>query len=902
MKHLLSINFISDRLKRYLLPLFLFGILLSTSTIIKAQSGKSLNFAGDNDFVTLPLSISGDYTKEAWINSAAMGGTPNILTGTGTALFINNGQLAAGHSVGGFTQVVDPAPMMTNTWYHVAVTYNTTTDSMKLYKDGVLVASAAGVADYTEPALNLSLFAGANYFTGNMDEVRIWNTERSAAQITGAKDCELTGDEPGLLVHYSFNQGVAGGTNTSETALVDLADNCAARNGTLNNFALSGSTSNWVAASPALTGVCMSTFANINVSGKQICIADEDQTPSVADNTDFGALGVKPVVKEFVIINTGSAVLNIGTVTITGVDAGNFTVISIPAASVNPGDSTSLKISFAPGGAMGIKNATVTINNDDQDETIFNFDITGNFAGQGMALNFAGFGDIVDLPLAFSGSYTKEAWIKAQDVANFPNLITGNSSNGTALFISNGRLSAGHGPAFTQAQDPATLATGTWYHVAVSFDATTQEMRLYKDAILVNTATLVPSYTETFLQLGAFQGGNFFNGTMDEVRIWNTVRTQAELLSTQDCALNGSEPFLLAYYNFNSGVAGANNPGDTTLNDLHGLCPANGKLVNFALNGNVSNWVAPGAPIVGSCTAQVANISAAGNSICIQTGDVTPSFADSTDFGTITPGNSSDRTYVITNNGGADLIISSISIIGADAASFSIVSAGDAVVLPGFSTSLIVRFAPSTSSQKNATVTVTSNDIDESIYNFAITGNALGVLPVTLVSFKATNAGKTGLLTWETAQETKSLGFEIQRSEAGSANWETIGFVNSTNLATGSRYRFTDLAPLKGNNAYRLKQADVDGNFSLSKIEILNFRGDVSSVYLYPNPVQDVMKIVHNDTNLLNTYATIRSASGSSVQTVLIKNFQQVLDISNLTKGIYFLSFSNGKVLRVVKN
>ncbi len=900
MKHLLLYNYAKARRSAYFLPLLLFGILLITSTVIKAQSGKSLNFDGIDDFVTVPTQLAGDYTKEAWINATSTTGFPNILTGTGTALFINNGRFAAGHATGGFNQLLDPASISTNTWYHVAVTYNATTGSMNLYKDGLLVSSATAVPGYTEPALNLSRFAGSNYFNGSIDEVRIWNTERTLAQLVGSKDCELTGDEPGLLAYYNFNQGVAGGTNTTQTSLFDLSDKCLSLNGTLNSFALTGNTSNWVAASPALTGTCSTNFANIRLSGNQSCITDGDQTPSLIDNTDFGALGVKPIIKEFVIKNSGSTVLNIGSVTITG--ASNFTFVSMPAAVINAGDSTTFKISFAPGGATGIKNATVTINNNDQDEAVFNFDIIGNFAGQGMALSFDGFGDRVDIPLAFSGSYTKEAWINAQDVANFPNIISGNSSNGTALFIANGRLSAGHGPAFTQAQDPAILVTGTWYHIAVTYDAAVQEMKLYKDAVLVNTATSVPLYNETFLQLGAFRSLDFFNGTMDEVRIWSTVRTQAELLANKDCALSGSEPYLFAYYNFNTGVAGANNSSDTILNDLHGLCPVNGKLVNFALTGSVSNWVAPGAPISGSCSVQVPNISTAGNSICIPIGDMTPSFADSTNFGTVTIGTSLDKTYVITNNGGANLNISSITITGVDAGSFSIISSGDAVILPGFSTSVKVRFSPVTAGQKDATINVTSNDADETVYTFAVTGNAFGTLPVTLIYFKATNAGKTGLLTWETAQETKSLGFEIQRSEAGSSNWQTIGFVNSTNLATGSRYRFTDLAPLKGNNAYRLKQADVDGNFSLSKIEILNFKGDVSSVSVYPNPVQDVMKIVHNDTKLLNTYATIRSASGSSIQTVLIKNFQQVLDISNLTKGIYFISFTNGKVLRVVKN
>jgi hypothetical protein len=902
MKHFLLYNFGTARRSACILHLLLFGILLTTSTIIKAQTGKSLQFDGVNDFVKLPVQVTGDYTKEVWINASSTTGFPNIITGTGTALFINNGHLAAGHADGGFTQLLDPATLSTGVWYHVAVSYNATTGNMKLYKDGVLVASAASVPNYSEPSLNLSLFSGGSYFSGLMDEVRLWKTERSLAQLVSTKNCELTGDEPSLLAYYKFDQGIAGGNNASETSLLDLADKCVTSNGTLNNFALTGITSNWVAASPSLTGICSSTFPNISLLGNQTCIADGDQTPSVADNTNFGSVGVRPVVKEFVIKNTGSAVLNIGVVTITGADASSFSLATLPAAVLNPGDSTSFKISFAPGGAMGVKNAAVTINNDDEDEATFNFNISGNFAGQGMALSFDGINDRVEIPLAFSGNYTKEAWVKTQSLTATPNILTGNTTNGTALFLINGRLAAGHGPSFNQIQDATTLVAGTWYHVAVTFDAATREMKLYKNAVLVATAPNVPAYSETFLQLGSFAGGYFFTGTIDEVRIWNSVRTQSELLANRDCALSGSEPSLLAYYNFNTGVVNSNNPGDSILNDLHGLCPVNGKLVNFALVGTASNWVAPGAPISGSCTVQVPNISAAGNSICIQTGDTTPSFADSTDFGTIPTGTTLDKTYVITNNGGADLNIIGISITGPDASSFSIIASGDPVVLPGFSTFVTVRFSPSAAGQKNATLNIANNDADELVYNFAITGNANGTLPVTLLYFRAANAGKTALLTWETAQESMSLGFEVQRAAADGAYWETIGFIRSSNNASGSRYSFTDLVPLKGNNAYRLKQLDIDGKFSLSSIEILNFKLNISSVYVYPNPVQDILKIVHNDRMLLNSYATIRSASGASVKIVLLNSFQQNLDVSSLPKGIYFISFTSGKVLRVVKN
>ncbi len=44
---------------------------------------------------------------------------------------------------------------------------------------------------------------------------------------------------------------------------------------------------------------------------------------------------------------------------------------------------------------------------------------------------------------------------------------------------------------------------------------------------------------------------DFFDGEIDEVRIWNYARTQSEIQSTMNYTLNGNEPGLVAYWNFN---------------------------------------------------------------------------------------------------------------------------------------------------------------------------------------------------------------------------------------------------------------------------------------------------------------------------------------------------------------
>ncbi|MBK8671334.1 MAG: hypothetical protein IPN89_18590 [Saprospiraceae bacterium] len=85
-----------------------------------------------------------------------------------------------------------------------------------------------------------------NPFGGEIDEFRIWNVARSANDINVFKNASLTGSESGLQAYYDFNHAtaIAGGTNTGLSTLEDRTANNI--DGTLTNFTLTGSTSNWL--------------------------------------------------------------------------------------------------------------------------------------------------------------------------------------------------------------------------------------------------------------------------------------------------------------------------------------------------------------------------------------------------------------------------------------------------------------------------------------------------------------------------------------------------------------------------------------------------------------------------------------------------------------------------------
>ncbi|MEL7162868.1 MAG: hypothetical protein AAFN92_19070, partial [Bacteroidota bacterium] len=95
---------------------------------------------------------------------------------------------------------------------------------------------------------------GIEYFAGEMDELRVWQIVRSPLEIQQDFQCQAQVDQSCLLAYFPFNQGSAGGDNSGEVILIDVVD--PTNNGTLVDFALTGSTSNWVNSTVVTTDDC----------------------------------------------------------------------------------------------------------------------------------------------------------------------------------------------------------------------------------------------------------------------------------------------------------------------------------------------------------------------------------------------------------------------------------------------------------------------------------------------------------------------------------------------------------------------------------------------------------------------------------------------------------------------
>ncbi|GAB3914465.1 hypothetical protein GCM10028803_59980 [Larkinella knui] len=111
----------------------------------------------------------------------------------------------------------------------------------------------------------------------------------------------------------------------------------------------------------------------------------------------------------------------------------------------------------------------------------------------------------------------------------------------------------------------------------------------------------------------------------------------------------------------------------------------------------------------------------------------------------------------------------------------------------------------------------------QEIYIGDFTWDDAPALPVRLASFSGKRVENQLLLGWQTTFESNSAYFVVERSTDAQA-FEAIGRVTSRGFSESMQaYGFTDEAPLKGTNYYRLRQVDRDGRFEYSKILGLTF-------------------------------------------------------------------------------
>jgi hypothetical protein len=336
------------------------------------------------------------------------------------------------------------------------------------------------------------------------------------------------------------------------------------------------------------------------------------------------------------------------------------------------------------------------------------------------ALNFDGSNDRViagDID-ALDGipQMTYEAWIQLESspTGSDHKGIAGKVLAGDGNTISwltadpNGKVSMwlGNGSVNLASTPTGVLSLGNWHHIAMVFDGNqsgnANRLKIYVDGIeqsltFSGTAPATTASTTHLLQIGGLNdGARHLDGSIDEIRIWDRALCAVEIVAQKDCELSGTEPGLVVYYDFNQGNVGADNSAVNTLTDQTGN-GNDGTLTNFtdlAAGGSTSNWVAPGSVVTGTSCGTV-------DFPKITVNDA----ATSTEHGTVAVGSTADLSYTITNDGAADLDISSISV---DNGQFT-VPATVTTIAPNTTLDFTVTYAPTSDGPTTGLVSIQSN-------------------------------------------------------------------------------------------------------------------------------------------------------------------------------------------------
>jgi len=179
------------------------------------------------------------------------------------------------------------------------------------------------------------------------------------------------------------------------------------------------------------------------------------------------------------------------------------------------------------------------------------------------SIQFDGTDDYVELSdIDFSGSFSGECWVNTNQLSDAQ--IISKHSNGLdanyLIAVSNGKLSfqTNVGGIFYNLLGDS-IQTGVWYHAAFVYDSTTNKVYLYVNGSKVDSVTTAggsPVLNNWNTTIGNSAGGTpfYFDGLIDEVRLWSRIISSSEINSKMSDHLDPSvEQDLEGYWRFNEG-------------------------------------------------------------------------------------------------------------------------------------------------------------------------------------------------------------------------------------------------------------------------------------------------------------------------------------------------------------
>ena len=412
------------------------------------------------------------------------GTTPATRTGTGTVTLgatASAGTISwyanpsGGSALGTGTSFLTPS-ISTSTTYYVETVNGTCSSSPR----------TAVLATVLQPEINLQ--GNSNSITDGSTTVSTTNhTDFGSVNITAATLTRtFTIQNTGVGVLTISNPTISG---------VNAADFSITTNPATLSIAVGASTTFVVTFDPSAVGTRDATITiisndddestydfaiqgtgvsqEINLQGNATNIVDGSLTISLTNFTDFGSMDVTTGTRTrtYTIQNTGALPLTITNPTISGINASDFTVTTNPAfLSIPAGSSVTFVVTFNPS-AIGGRDATINITNNDLDENPYNFAIQGTGTSSEINLQGNSFNIIDNNISPLLGNHTDFGSTNITTLT-ITRTFTIQNLGTTALVISNPTISGAHAADFSISANPGTLsiAAGSSTTFDVTFD------------------------------------------------------------------------------------------------------------------------------------------------------------------------------------------------------------------------------------------------------------------------------------------------------------------------------------------------------------------------------------------------------------------------------------------------
>ncbi|KPA15190.1 protein containing Laminin G, subdomain 2, partial [Candidatus Magnetomorum sp. HK-1] len=619
----------------------------------------SLQFDGVDDHLVTDLrDLSGSaLTIEYWFKGSALKSAVSQESTTGFIISAYNSQHVLSND-GGKENGIAVGNVEDGNWHHLAMTWKKNTQNgFKSYVDGSLVAqrdsSNVPLPDINTSVIIASLNRDSEFVNGSLDEIRIWEVERTIDEINQYKNKRLIGNENGLLAYYNFNEpGTSFGNKagSGSAVMVNMLQSSLRPNTEISLSHPEGDfciklvgLDDYISFNTPIdmgdnTGFTIETWFKTDVSKNQPLMSALNSTNEEVLSIEIQESGFQCKVlsqsinadcevtdntwHHFALVDDGirlklyldgSLIISEPRLS----DMPEYLTMTAGRGSIepytffngkmdairlwqNPRTSDEIlqtyyrKLSGVESGiivCLQMDQATLALdncvpgstdavlNNSDEYAFVSNPELNlmsvlpGNYV---LSLNGVGEYLTTSDTVALT-SFTIEMWVLQNNINQEETLI---SQSNDALNIS---FKTDNTLFFTLESTVLTATNSTpftdWNHIACVYKQESMKMYIYINGQLSSETSASLKYNQDDpMLIGKASTQSFFNGLIDEIRIWNLARSPQQIKDNYQNNLRGSEPGLLVHYRFDT--PGAATELDNSGHDISGVFT----------NIDLSNW------------------------------------------------------------------------------------------------------------------------------------------------------------------------------------------------------------------------------------------------------------------------------------------------------------------------